>query len=172
VAVGAPQGLKGGASKKEEKKEVMDLDERGVEPLAMKIFAGIFLLIVGLGIGYAVYAQVGRGVQSMLSFTVRIEGQTEHSLTLGVPASGENSASLSVRVEEITPYDKMVVLIATGIPENVRCSFSPGSGQPTFGSTLTIRVGPQAPRGTHTITVKAAGEDGTEQTAILSLALI
>lgn len=172
MAVGACEGLKGRTNKEERQREVRTLDERGVEPLAMKIFAGIFLLIVGLGIGYAAYVRMGRSVQSMLSFRVEIEGQTECSLTLGVPQSGENSATLSLRVVEVTQYDRSVTLTATGLPENVSCSFSPAQGNPTFSSILTVKVGQRAPKGTHAVTVRATGEDGTEQTAALYLTLI
>lgn len=148
------------------------MDETGVEPLAMKILAGMILLTVGLGIGFAIYTKVGRGIEHMLSFTVKIEGQPEHNLTLGVPSSGDNSAIVSVRVEEITPYDKMVYLSYSGAPTNVSLQFSPPSGEPTFSSSLTLRVSPGAPRGTHSITIRAVGEDGAEQTATLRITLI
>ncbi|MEM3184738.1 MAG: hypothetical protein QXW92_03680 [Candidatus Hadarchaeales archaeon] len=147
------------------------LDEAGVEPLAMKILAGMILLTVGLGVGFAIYARVGKGVEHMLSFSVKIEGQPEYALTLGVPSSGENSATVTVKVEEITPYNKTVSLSHSGTPTNVSLQFSPPNGEPTFSSSLTIRVSPGAPTGTHAITIRATGEDGAEQTATLRITL-
>lgn len=143
-----------------------------MEPLAMKILAGMILLAVGLGIGFAIYTRVGKGIEHMLSFSVKIEGQPEYGLTLRVPSSGENSATLSIRVEEITPYDKTVSLSYSGAPTNVSLQFSPTSGKPTFSSSLTVRVSPGAPTGTHSITIRATGEDGAEQTATLRITLI
>jgi len=149
----------------------MALDERGVEPLAMKILAGVILLTVGLGIGFAVYGRIGKSVEHMLAFTVNVEGQSEYSLALGIPTSGENSAVLTVNVEEISPYDKTVSLTYTGAPAGVSLQFSPASGEPSFSSSLTVRVGASAQAGTHTITIRARSEDGAEKTAALRLIL-
>lgn len=145
------------------------LDERGVEPLAMKILAGIVLFAIGLGIGYGVYIWARGGVQQTLSFTVTV---SPGSCTIGIPTSGENTKTISVSVEKIGAYDKTVALTATGQPTGVTVSFSPASGKPTFGSTMTITVSSEATPGTTTLTVRATGEDTTEQTGTLELTLV
>jgi aminopeptidase S len=144
------------------------LDERGVEPLAMKIFAGIVLLVIGLGIGYGVYMWASGGVQQTLSFSVTVSP----SCTVGIPASGENTKTVSVSVEKIGTYDKTVTLDATGEPDNVTVSFSPKSGVPEFGSTMTIRVSSGATPGTTTLTIRATGADGIEKVATFTLTLV
>ena len=148
------------------------MDEYGVEPLAMKLFAGIVLLVVGLGIAYGVYGWASKGAQQLLSFSVSIEGQPSYALTVGIPVSGENEVNLQVSVEEIGNYDQTVTLSATGEPSGVRIGFSPTSGTPSFGSTLTVRVDNIALPGKTTITIKATGADGTERTATLQLTLV
>ncbi|MGQ9788041.1 MAG: COG1470 family protein [Candidatus Hadarchaeaceae archaeon] len=138
------------------------IDQRGVEPLAMKLFAGIVLLVIGLGIGYAVYTWAGRGATGMLSFTVSV------SPTSATVSPG-NTITVSVSVQRIGPYDKEVSLLASGVPDNVKVSFSPNSGVPAFGSTMTVVVDSLAPSGTTTITVRATGTDGIQQTATFEL---
>lgn len=138
----------------------------------MKIFAGIVLLVIGLGIGYGIYNWASKGAQQMLSFSVSLDGQSNLTLTIGIPASGENSSEVQVSVQEIGDYDQNVNLSTTGEPTGVSTSFSPLSGTPTFGSTLTITVDNTATSGSTTLTVKAIGEDGTESTATLKLTLV
>ncbi|MEM3420892.1 MAG: hypothetical protein QW835_02015 [Candidatus Hadarchaeum sp.] len=138
------------------------LDQCGVEPLAMKLFAGIVLLVIGLGIGYAVYTWAGRGATGMLSFTVSL------SPTSATVRPG-NTITVNVSVQRIGPYDKDVSLSASGVPANVTVGFSPSTGVPAFGSTMTIVVGSSAQPGTTTITVKATGTDGVQQTATFDL---
>ncbi|MDI6642925.1 MAG: hypothetical protein QMD95_02615, partial [Candidatus Hodarchaeaceae archaeon] len=70
--------------------------ERGVEPLAMKIFAGIVLLVLGLGIGYAVYTWTRGGVTQQLSFEVTV---SPTSATIGRPAADYNSTTAQVSVQ-------------------------------------------------------------------------
>ncbi len=147
------------------------MDERGVEPLAMKLFAGIVLLVIGLGIAYGVYGWASKGARQLLSFSVSIEGQTSYSLVVGIPDSGENEVNLEVSVEEIGDYDQTVTLSASGTPSGVSVGFSPASGDPPFGSTLIIRVDNTALSGPTTITIKATGADGTESFAKLQLTL-
>ena len=141
------------------------LDDRGVEPLALQIFAGIILLIIGLGIGYAVYTWAGKSATSMLSYNV---SASPTSATLTRP-SGDSTVSVtvSISINRIAPYDKTVTLTASGIPDNVTVSFSPNNGTPSFFSTMTVTVGSAARSGT--ITIKATGPDSAEQTARFDL---
>jgi len=143
-------------------------DERGVEPLAMKIFAGIVLLMIGLGIGYAVYTWAGKGAQQMLSFMVSVSSD---NVTIKIPEDGESTKNLSVTVTRLGPYDETVSLDAEGEPTGVKVSFSPASGTPDFGSTMTITVNNSATPGTTTITIKATGADDTQKSATLELTL-
>jgi len=142
------------------------LDQRGVEPLAMKLFAGIVLLVIGLGIGYAVYTWAGQGATGMLSYTVSV---SPTSATVTKPTSGSTPVSLSVSVHRISVYDKNVTLVATGVPTGVTVSFAPNSGTPSFGSTMTVTVSSSADPGRTTITIKATGSDSVEQTATFEL---
>jgi len=146
-------------------------DEHGVEPLAMKIFAGIVLLVIGLGIGYAVFTWAGRGTQQALSFSVSV---SPNSTTIGIPDNAEynNTKNVDVTVSRIGTYDKTVTLNATGKPDNVDVDFSPPSGIPAFGSTMRISVDNDATAGTTTLTIKATGTDGTEQVATFTLTLV
>ena len=145
-------------------------EERGVEPLAMQIFAGIVLLVIGLGIGYAVYMWAGRGVEQTLSFSVTI---SSNGTTIGIPDSGDNTKTFTVNVNaQISGYDKTVMLSATGQPTGVTVSFSPASGTPTFGSTMTISVDNTAIPGATTLTIRATGTDATEQTDTFTLTLV
>jgi uncharacterized membrane protein len=91
---------------------------------------------------------------------------------VGIPASGENTKTVSVSVDKIGTYDKTVALSATGQPNGVSVSFSPASGKPTFGSTMTITVSSGATAGTTTLTIRATGEDATEKTCTLELTLV
>ncbi|GEM_PF-822733 len=143
-------------------------DERGVEPLAMKIFAGIVLLMIGLGIGYAVYTWAGKGTQQMLSFTVNVSPGT---VTIEIPENGVNMKNISVTITRIGTYDETVSLDAEGEPTGVNVSFSPASGKPDFGSTMTITVDNSAIAGVTTITIKATGADDTQKSATLELTL-
>lgn len=145
------------------------LDERGVEPLAMQILAGIVLLVIGLGIGYTVFTWAGRGTQQALSFSVSV---SPNSTTIGRPATSDNTKNVSVTVSRIGAYDKTVTLSATGQPTGVTVNFSPLSGIPAFGSTMTVGVDNSAILGTTTLTIKATGTDGVEQVATLELTLV
>ena len=141
------------------------LGQRGVEPLALQIFAGIILLVIGLGIAYGIYVWAGKGATGLLSFSVIV------SPTSGTENRGGNF-TVSVSVQRIGSYDKTVTLTATGVPDNVTYSFSPSSGVPAFGSTMTITVGSTATVGKTTITIKATGPDAVEQTATFELTVV
>lgn len=145
---------------------VKRLDQRGVEPLALKIFAGVVLLVIGLGIGYTVYNWAGKGATGLLSFTVSV---SPTSATVTRSSTDNVTENVSVSVQRIVAYDKTVSLTATGKPEGVDVSFSPNSGVPSFGSTMTVTVSSSALPGKTTITVKATGADAVEQTATFEL---
>lgn len=89
--------------------------------------------------------------------------------TTSATVSPGDTITVSVSVQRIGPYDKEVSLSASGVPTNVTVSFSPNSGVPAFGSTMTVVVGSSAESGTTTITVKATGTDGVQQTATFEL---
>lgn len=148
---------------------VKRLDQKGVEPLAMKLFAGIVLLVIGLGIGYAVYTWAGQGAVGMLSYNVSV---SPTNATVTRPTSGSTNVDLSVSVQRISSYDKTVELSATGTPTGVTVSFSPNSGVPSFGSSLRITVSSSAALGKTTITIKATGPDSVEQTATFELTVV
>jgi len=145
---------------------VKRLDQRGVEPLAMKLFAGIVLLVIGLGIGYAVYTWAGQGATGMLSYTVSV---SPTSATVTRPTSGTTTVSLSVSVQRISAYDKNVTLTATGAPTGVIVSFAPSSGIPSYNSIMTVTIDSSAALGKTAITIKATGPDSVEQTAAFEL---
>lgn len=138
-------------------------EQRGVEPLAMKIFAGLVLLVIGLGIGYAVYTSI-----KAPSFTVVA---SPSSKTIGIPVTGENTHTIQVKMERLLEYDKTVSLSAV-TPDNVLVSFSPDSGTPTFESTMTIKVGSAAQAGKTTITIRATGTDGTDASGAFVLEIV
>lgn len=141
-------------------------DEAGIEPLVMKLLAGIVFFGIALGIGIPLYMRLGAGITQTMSYEVNVNPS---SLTIGRPASGENVRTVSVTISPIAGYDKTVQLQATPAVVGVVITFSPSSGKPEFGSTLTIRVDNTAAIGTTTITIRAVGEDGTEKVCTLTL---
>ena len=142
-------------------------DEAGVEPIVMKIMAGIILLAVGLGIGVALYQQAGMGAEQTLSFSVNV---SPTSATIGRPTTSENTITAQVTVQPVLGYDKQVTLSATEMPTGVNVSFSPQSGIPEFGSTMTISVDNTA-FGTTTITIRGTGEDDTTKSTTFELTI-
>ena len=141
-------------------------DEAGVEPTVMKIMAGIILLAIGLGIGAALYQRAGKGAEEALSFSVNV---SPTNATIGKPTTDENTTTAQVTVQPVLGYNKQVTLSATGMPTGVNVSFSPQSGTPEFGSTMTISVDNTAALGTTTITIRGTGVDDTEKTATFEL---
>jgi len=135
----------------------------------MKLFAGIVLLVIGLSIAYAIYTWAGTTSQQMLSFSVSV---SPSSVSINIPDSSAETRNLSVTVSRIGTYDRTVTLSSSGEPTGVSVSFSPASGVPEFGSTMTIRVENSASPGTTTLTVRARGADGTEKTATVELTLV
>ena len=141
-------------------------DEVGVEPTVMKIMAGIILLAIGLGIGAALYQQAGKGAEEALSFSVNV---SPTNATIGKPTTDENTTTAQVTVQPVLGYNKQVTFSATGMATGVNVSFSPQSGTPEFGSTMTISVDNTAELGTITITIRGTGADDTEKTATFEL---
>jgi hypothetical protein len=74
-------------------------------------------------------------------------------------ASLMTSQSFSASVMVRGVYPNVVALSTAGCPSGVTCTFSLGSGNPTFTSTLTIATGPSVAPGTYPMTVTAS--DGT-----------
>jgi len=151
-----------------ERKMPPRLGERGVEPLVMKLLAGVIFFGLALTVGVALYTQLGRGITSSTAFQLSVEPS---SLTVGIPENGENVATVRVSVTRITGYDKTVSLYATPSLPGVFLQFNPPGGIPSFYSTLEIRVTPSASPTRVTLTLKARGEDGTERTCPLDLRL-
>jgi hypothetical protein len=126
----------------------------------MKILAGVILLVIGLGLGYAIYTGIKPPrFQVILSPASANVGR------------GDPPITSQVKVEVLLEYDEVVNLTGGGVPDNVLVTFSPSSEKPTFESTMTITVGPDAPTGTHTITVRATGPDGAEATGAFVLVI-
>ncbi len=146
----------------------MSLGQRGVEPLVMKLLAGVIFFGLALTIGVALYTQLGRGITSSTAFQLSVEPS---SLSVGVPENGENQVTARVSVTRIAGYDRAVSLSASPSVAGVSLEFSPSSGVPDFYSSLVIRVSPSASPRTVTLTLRARGEDGTERSCPLELKL-
>ncbi|MEM2866632.1 MAG: hypothetical protein QW098_05790 [Candidatus Hadarchaeales archaeon] len=146
----------------------MSLGQRGVEPLVMKLLAGVIFFGLALTIGVALYTQLGRGITSSTAFQLSVEPS---SLAVGIPDNGENEATVRVSVTRIAGYDRTVSLSASPSLTGVSLQFNPSSSVPDFYSTLVIRVSPSASPTTVTLTLRARGEDGTERSCPLELKL-
>jgi len=134
------------------------MEERGVEPLALKLLAGLILLAVGLGLGLTMYRRAGKTLEKV---GIRLSLEPE-SWTLPKP-EGENVLTVQVTVESLLDFQGNVSLSASGVPSGVDVSFSPDFGTPTFYSTLQIRVTNTVNRGTYSLTIRARG-NGAEAT--------
>ena len=148
------------------------LDERGVEPLAMKIFAGIVLLVLGIGIGFMVITWARGGVTQQLSFDVTV---SPSSATVIRPSTDNSSTTAQVSVQPILGgYSQMVTLSFESPPTGVYITFdgSPtDNGTPPFSSTMTIQVDSSVALGTTTINIRGTGADGTVKTAAFVLTI-
>jgi len=80
-----------------------------------------------------------------------------------------NSVTVTVSVAPSSSYSYSVALGASGAPSGVLIGFSPGSGTPSFSSTMTITVGSSVTPGVYTIAVKGTGGDGKIHSANYSL---
>lgn len=138
-------------------------DERGVEPNIMKLLVGVVLVAIGLGIGVTIYKKMDNSGSKALNYEVTVT-PTADEISKG------KIITVSIDVNSPSNYDKSVELSSTGDPDNVVILFSPTSGKPDFGSTMTIAVGDQAPTGTHTITVKGISDDD-EKSATFDLTI-
>ncbi len=130
--------------------------ERGVEPLAMKIMAGVILLVIGLGIGYAVYTWAGGYVTAIkceLSFD-------KSSTTIGKPGSGENSDMIQVTTRYVMGTKETVTLDATGEPSGVRVTFDPQTGEPDFYSNMRVYVNENAAADSYVLTILVKDSKG------------
>lgn len=139
-------------------------DETGVEPIVMKLMAGIILFAIGLGIGVTIYLRAGSSAERTLSFNVSV---SPTSATVG----GDGNTTANVIVQEIFGYNKQVTLTASydlTYVENV--IFSPQNGIPSFTSTVTIIAKGVTTPGT-TITIYATGADGTKKAASFELTI-
>lgn len=146
----------------------MSLGRRGIEPLVMKLLAGVIFFGLALTVGVALYTQLGRGLTSSTSFQLSVQPS---SLSMGIPENGENVVTVQVSVTRIAGYDRTVHLSASPSLQGVSFQFSPSSGTPDFYSTLIIRVSPSASPTTVTLTLRARGEDGIESSCPLELLL-
>jgi hypothetical protein len=128
------------------------MDERGIEPLAMKLLAGLILLAAGLGLGITLYRRAGKAVER-LGVQLSLEPS---SWTLRRP-DNENSLTVLVTVEPLLDFHETVALSVEGRPPGVSVSFSRPSGVPPFYSNLSITVTTQATPDNYVLTVKAEG---------------
>ena len=142
------------------------MDERGVEPLAMKLFAGIVLLVIGLGIAYMVYGQISGWVPQALSYRVSVNPQ---SVSIGRPAENENSIVVSVEVSEIGNYTEPVHLSCDYDSAFVkRYEFSINDVEPEFTAKLTLYVDSASALGTTTVVIRATSGD-IEQLSLIHI---
>ncbi len=136
-------------------------DEKGVEPTAMKILAGVVLLAIGLGVGVTVYLNVGQQV-SGLQTSVLLDSETA---SIGIPASGENSETIGVTVKLTFGNAEEVTLDVTSEPDDVSISFNPASGTPEFAAdfhaNMLIRVYSAATADNYVFDVVARNAEGS-----------
>ena len=142
------------------------MEERGIEPLALKLLAGLILLAAGLGMGLTMYRRAGKALEK-LSIRLSLEPS---SWTLSKPEL-ENSLTVQVTVESLLDFRGEVTLSASGQPSGVYVTFSPSSGTPTFYSTLQIRVTNVVNPGTYSLTIRAKG-NGAEATHPFTLQIL
>ena len=142
------------------------MDKKGIEPLAMKLLAGLILLAAGLGIGITMYRRAGRTIER-LAIQISLDPA---SWTLSKPEN-ENSLAVRVEVRSVLEFHENVTLSLEGKPPGVNVSFTRVSGVPDFYSTLTIRVTKDVTPGTYDLTVKAEG-GGAQATSPFRLIII
>jgi len=144
-------------------------DELGVEPLAMKIFAGIVLLVIGLGIGYGVYTWAG-GWATAIKCNLGLEKNTT---TIGIPDNGENTNNIRVDISIAIGTAENVTLDATGKPQGVSVTFNPPRSEPPFYSYMTVKVDNTATAGNYVLTILAKDSKGaTSGSAPFNLTII
>jgi len=91
------------------------------------------------------------------------------------PVSGTvqpgGSVEATVMLRARGTYAHAVSLSYSGQPSGVTIDFSPGSGTPSFSSTMTINVGTTAAQGNYTIVITGIGADGKTHTCNYSLVI-
>jgi len=142
------------------------MEERGIEPLALKLLAGLILLAAGLGIGLTMYKRAGKVVERL---SVRLSVEPD-SWTLPKP-DNENFTTVQITVEPLLDFHGEVTLSADGQPSGVYVSFSPSSGTPIFYSSLVIKVTNKVNPGVYTLTIRARG-NGAEAAHSFRLEII
>ncbi len=87
-------------------------------------------------------------------------GKFDFSLSAN-PSSGTvtqgHSITSTITAALLKGKSKSVVLYTENCPVYTTCSLNPGSGKPTFSSTLTIETSEATPLGSHLITINGAG---------------
>lgn len=120
---------------------------------------------------YTVKAFYG-GASESTTFTVAKAPEFSISLSkdvLVVPQGWYDSVIISV--EAVGPYEYNVELSASA-PECVTAVFSTEKAVPDFKSAMVLSACTKAEKGVYTVTVTAVGEDGTVQTASLTVFVV
>lgn len=115
------------------------------------IVLGVILTSVWLGTPHGVLAQ-DYGSSGTGTSVLSINPQ---SLTV----RQGRSATAKVTVKLASGKTWGTNLQATALPSGVTVVFDPASGEPDFGSTMTVKVAATAPPGAYTIKVQATGDD-------------
>jgi hypothetical protein len=124
----------------------------------MKLFAGIVLLVIGIGLGYGLYMWAAGYAEAI-----------KCEITLGKPATtiarGENE-TIDVTVTYIMGVRENVELQASGYPTGVVVDFTPARDVPTFYSDMTIIVTAAAETGDYPLTILARDAKGGEAASV------
>ena len=93
-------------------------------------------------------------------------GLTTTSLTA---VRGGSTVTDTLTLTAINGYHSAVTLSVSGVPAGVSASFNANPITPTATSKLSVHAGRRAAAGNYTLTVKAAGSDGTTHTQSMLL---
>ncbi len=107
------------------------------------------------GTGSAVYQVVS--TPPAFNFSLAASPSSE-SVTRG----GSNSTTITATL--LNGATQSVSLSVSGCPSGTTCTIFPGSGNPTFSSTLNVSTSTSTPTGSHTITVTGTGGGLTRTT--------
>jgi hypothetical protein len=122
----------------------------------MKLFAGIVLLVIGIGLGYGLYMWAA-GYAEAIKCEITLE-------RISATVSGEENVTIEVPVELTIKYimgaRENVELNVSGIPSGVTVDFSPTRGVPDFYSNMTIFVTPAAEPGDYPLTISVIDTQG------------
>jgi len=72
---------------------------------------------------------------------------------------GNGTASAKVTVDLRSGKTAGTNLKAWDVPNGMTISFSPDTGNPTFTTTMSVRVSPTTKSGTHVVKIQATGGD-------------